>query len=69
MEKKKLERINALARLSRTRKLTADELSEQKKLREEYLQEIRISFGAQLDHTVIVEPDGTRIPLRDRKKK
>ena len=69
MEKAKLARINELGRVSRERKLTEEELAEQKALREEYLKEIRSSFGAQLDHTVIVEPDGTHIPLSDLKKK
>ena len=69
MEKAKIARINELGRASRERKLTKEELAEQKALREEYLKEIRISFGSELDHTVIVEPDGTRIPLSDLKKK
>ncbi len=41
MEKAKIDRINELARLSKTRPLTEDELIEQKGLREEYLQEFR----------------------------
>lgn len=69
MTKEKIARINELARTSRERELTEDERAEQKALREEYLKEIRLSFGAELDHTVIVEPDGTRIPLKDLKKK
>ena len=69
MEKAKIARINELGRASRERQLTEEELAEQKALREEYLKEIRISFGSELDHTVIVEPDGTRIPLSDLKKK
>lgn len=68
MEKEKIARINELARTSRVRELTEQEKAEQKSLREEYLAEFRLSFGAQLDHTVIVEPDGTRIHLKDRKK-
>ena len=64
MEKEKLNRINELARKSKTEPLSEEELAEQKALREEYLQEIRLSFGAMLDNTVIQYPDGSRKSLR-----
>ncbi len=41
MEKNKIDRINELGRLSKTRELTEEEKSEQKALREEYLAEVR----------------------------
>ena len=41
MEKNKIERINELARLSKTRELTEDEKAEQKALRAEYLAYVR----------------------------
>ena len=41
MEKIKIDRINELGRLSRERELTVEEKEEQKKLREEYLAEVR----------------------------
>ena len=63
MEKEKLERINFLARKAKTETLSHEELDEQAALRAEYIAEIRASFGSQLDHTVIVRPDGTREPL------
>ncbi len=59
MEKQKIERINFLARESKTRELTPEEKQEQAALRREYLDEIRLSFGATLDNTVIQRPDGT----------
>ena len=37
MEKEKIERINELARISKARPLTEEELCEQKTLREEYI--------------------------------
>ncbi len=37
MDKKKIDRINELGRLSKTRGLTEEEKDEQKKLREEYI--------------------------------
>ena len=64
MEKHKLDRINELARNSKTEQLTADEKKEQAELRQEYLMEIRASFGAMLDNTVIQYPDGTRKSLK-----
>lgn len=64
MEKEKINRINELARKSKTDGLTDEELAEQQALRQEYLQEIRASFGAMLEHTVIQYPDGTRKPLK-----
>ena len=41
MEKIKVDRINELARVSKTRPLTEEEKNEQKNLREEYLAEVR----------------------------
>ena len=40
MEKEKINRINELARKSKTEKLTDEELAEQKALRQEYINEI-----------------------------
>jgi len=60
----KVERINALARKSRTPQgLTEEEKAEQAALRKEYVQAVRESLEAQLDHTTVVEPDGTRRKL------
>ena len=41
MEKEKVDRINELARISKERELTPEEKAEQKKLREEYLENFR----------------------------
>mgnify|MGYP001113634866 CR=1 FL=1 len=60
MTKEKIERINALARKSRTPAgLTQAEKAEQQALRAEYVADVRASLKAQLDHTKIQEPDGT----------
>ena len=67
MEAKKIERINELARLSKTRRLTDLEISEQAALRQEYIADFRKSFKAQLDSTVVLYPDGTKEPLRQKK--
>ena len=44
MEKIKVERINELARLAKTRELTAQEKEEQAALRAEYIKEVRATL-------------------------
>lgn len=68
MEKEKVARINELARESKIRSLTEAELKEQATLRQEYINEIRLSFGATLENTVIKRPDGTIEKVKDRNK-
>ncbi len=63
MEKEKVARINELAHLQKERQLTDAEKKEQAALRAEYVAEIRASFGAMLQNTVIERPDGTREKL------
>ena len=67
MEKYKLDRINELAKKSKTEELTAEEKAEQAALRQEYIMEIRASFGAMLDNTIIQYPDGSRKSLKKDK--
>jgi uncharacterized protein YnzC (UPF0291/DUF896 family) len=69
MEQAKLDRINALARKSKTEALTDEEKAEQQALRQEYLAEFRASFRAQMDHTVIQYPDGTKKKLSSKDDK
>ena len=68
MEKEKLNRINELSHLSKERALTEEEKAEQAALRQEYINEIRLSFGAMLDNTVIQYPDGSRKSLKKGSK-
>lgn len=67
MEKEKIERINTLARKSKTEGLTEAEIAEQKALRDEYIQEFRAQFKSTLEHTVVEYPDGSRKKLDDVK--
>ena len=68
MTQEKIARINALARKSKTPAgLTEAEQAERQALRQEYIAEMRASLAAQLDNTVIQEPDGTRHRLTRRK--
>lgn len=69
MDQKKIDRINELARKSKTTEgLTEAEAAERQQLRAEYVQAFRASLKQQLDHTVIVEPDGTRHGLAHKKR-
>lgn len=64
MEQKKLDRINELARKSRTAEgLTEEEKAEQALLRREYIDSFKASLRAQLDNTDLVHPDGSVRPL------
>lgn len=67
MEKKKLDRISELYRLSKQRNLTQDELKEQKRLRDEYRQGYVKNLTQQLEHTELLRPDGTKIKVSDLK--
>lgn len=61
MEQSKIDRINALAKKSKTEEgLTPEEKAEQKKLREEYILDFRAGMRGILDNTYIEYPDGTR---------
>ena len=60
MDQKKIDRINELARKKKAEGLTPTELEEQAALRAEYIAGFRASLTAQLENTVVVDPDGTR---------
>ena len=49
MDKKKIERINELARLAKERELSEEEKQEQKVLREEYISFFRASLRGNKD--------------------
>lgn len=66
MEQSKLDRINELARLSKTRTLTEEEKTEQDKLRKEYIALVHNNLRGQLNNISIVEPDGRIHPLKPK---
>ena len=68
MEKVNIDRINELAHIAKERPLTAEETAERAELRRKYLENFRAAFRQQLDNTVIQREDGSREPLRDRRK-
>lgn len=55
MEKKKIERINFLAKKSKKEGLTAEERAEQQALRQEYIDAVRINLKSQLDNIEFVD--------------
>ena len=69
MEQKNLARINELAKIAKTRPLTEEEQAERARLRKEYLAEFRAAFQQQLSSTYIQYDDGTKVALKDLKKK
>lgn len=63
----KVARINELARKSRTPEgLTEAEKTEQAALRREYVDAVKASLQGQLDHTTVIEPDGTKWKLKPK---
>ncbi len=66
MQKEKIDRINFLARKSKNEGLSAQELEEQKALREEYISEYRKNLISQLDNTYIVDEKGNRRKLNKK---
>ena len=66
MKQEQIERINELARKSKTTGLTPEEKEEQKKLRAEYIASVRINLRTQLDNINIQEKDGSIVNLGEK---
>ena len=63
------DRINELARKSKTAGLTEEEKAEQARLRDEFRAAFRRNFGLQLDNTTFVDEKGNVIkPSKGQKK-
>ena len=60
MEQAKIDRINALAKKSKTVGLTPEEKEEQAILRKEFLEDFRAGFKQQLDRIEFVDGDETK---------
>lgn len=61
-------RINELAHKQKAEGLTDEEKAEQAELRAAYIANIRGNLKAQLDSTIVVNPDGSRYRLAPKKK-
>ncbi|HIX12798.1 MAG TPA: DUF896 domain-containing protein [Candidatus Anaerofilum faecale] len=67
MTEEKIRRISQLAQKSRTAAgLTEEEKAEQAALRREYIDAMKQSLKAQLDNTVVIDPDGKPRRLHPR---
>ena len=66
IDKKKIDRINELARKAKAEGLTPEEHAERSALRNEYLADIRLNLQAQLDHTYLVDETGKKTRLRKK---
>jgi len=66
MDQKKIDRINFLARKTKSEGLTEEEKQEQFELRKEYIESYKRSLMAQLDSITVVEADGEKHKLRKK---
>ncbi len=64
----RIKRINELYHLSLERELNALEKEEQALLRREYIDSIKRNLSSQLENITIIEPDGTKRPVRSKKQ-
>lgn len=67
MNEEKIKRINELYKKQKAGTLTEEEKEEQAVLRAEYIAAVRGNLRATLEHTSIMEPDGTIRKLKKRK--
>ena len=63
-----IERLNYLAKKSRTEGLTDEEKAEQQAIRREYIDSVKASLKAQLDNTYIVDANGVKHKVEQKKK-
>ncbi|MGN1169070.1 MAG: DUF896 domain-containing protein [Acutalibacteraceae bacterium] len=68
MEQKKIDRINELAKKSKSEGLTAEEKIEQAELRSEYIAAFKASLVSSLENTYIVDEKGNKTKVQKKKK-
>ncbi len=68
MEQAKIDRINVLARKSKSEGLTEAEKAEQAALRAEYVAAVKASLEGHLDNTYFQEHDGTKTKLKKKEE-
>lgn len=61
LEKDKIERLNHLAKKKKAEMISEKELTELEGLRSEYLKNFRSSFRKQVEHTKVIDPEGTDV--------
>ena len=65
----KIKRINELYHKSKAEGLNEEELAEQKQLRKDYIESVRGNLTSQLEGITVVNPDGTVVDMKKRRKK
>ena len=65
----KIKRINELYHKSQAEGLNEEELAEQKRLRQDYIASVRGNLTSQLILITVVNPDGTVVDMKKRRKK
>ena len=66
MEQSRIDRINELARKAKAEGLTEAETAERDRLRTEYVAAVRANLTAQLVHTYVQDPQGSKRKLKRR---
>lgn len=66
--KEQIDRINELARKSKSEGLTPEETEEQHKLRRLYIDQFKKNTKAAIDNVVIVNPDGSKNKIKHNPK-
>jgi len=66
LDQKRIDRINELTRLSRTRELTPEETAERENLRCEYCAAVRESLEAHMENIRVVDEKGNQSKLKKR---
>lgn len=65
----KIKRINELYHKSKAEGLNEEELAEQKQLRKDYIASVRGNLTSHLEGITVVNPDGTVVDMKKRRKK
>lgn len=66
IDQKLIARINELAKISKERPLTSEEVKEQVELRREYLKQFKEGFKQTLDNVKVVDEKGNEVILKKK---
>ena len=66
IDQKLIARINELAKISKERPLTSEEVKEQVELRREYLRHFKEGFKQTLDNVKVVDEKGNEVILKKK---
>ena len=67
IDQKLIDRINELAKISKERPLSSEEVKEQVELRREYLKQFKEGFKQTLDNVKVVDEKGNEVILKKKK--